>query len=319
MANLSTLIQARSTAGSTPETNLADGSIIWFTANTSDGVPYPCYAQWNAPSAGRIIVEIWGAAGSAGRTCCCGASMPGNPGAYARRETNVSSNTCVCFCIGMPCSSPTDTINCSTQTMLCVSNNSAGDTFCMCAQGGAGGWGYCINGGSMACCFVSGQSLCNTLSNGCGWVCNTCSGRHNAQAYGGTINCPGGYSKMYFGHCNPCCVNCMYSLVKTSAGVFGTDPSEIRHSQDWCRMCCGAGEVMPMIQAVAAGSRQPQQGGHLQGNWFSTQYCGCYQTHMCMTMFGVGIPAPGTGMRDNGRSMGSKGGMGAVKINFIPN
>lgn len=319
MANLSTLIQARTTAGSEPETNLADGSIIWFTHNSTDGSAFPCYVQWNAPSTGRIIVEIWGAAGSAGRTCCCGAGMPGNPGAYAKRETTVSGGTCVCFCIGMPCSSPDNNMNCSNATMLCVSNNSTAAAFCMCAQGGAGGYAYCISGSSMACCFVSGQSLCNTLSSGCGWVCNTCSGRHNAQAYGGTINCPGGYSKKYFGHCNPCCVNCYYDLVKTSAGVFGTEPSELRVQHDWCKMCCGAGEVVPMINAVAAASKQPQQGGHLQGSWFSTTYCGCYETHMCQTMYQVGVPAPSTAMRDNARAQGSKGGAGAVKINFIPN
>ena len=108
MANLSTLIQARSTAGSTPETNLAEGSIIWFTANTTDGTPYPCYAQWKAPSNGRVIVEVWGAAGSSSRVCCCGASMPGNAGAYSRRETPVSTNTCICFCVGMPCTSPSN-------------------------------------------------------------------------------------------------------------------------------------------------------------------------------------------------------------------
>jgi len=319
MANLSTLIEARSTAGSTPETNLAEGSIIWFTANTTDGTPYPCYAQWKAPSNGRVIVEVWGAAGSSSRVCCCGASMPGNAGAYSRRETPVSTNTCICFCVGMPCTSPSNQIECSEATMLCVSNNSAGDTFCMCAQGGAGGYGMCISGSSIACCFVSGQTLCNSLSSGCGWVCNTCSGRHNATAYGGTTNIQGGYSKQYFGHCNPCCVNCHYSLVKTSAGVFGTEPSEIRHSIDWCRQCCGGGDVMPMINAVTSASKQPQQGGHLQGSWFSTIYCGCYQSHMCQTMYGTGIPAPGAGMRDNGRAQGSKGGMGAVKINFIPN
>lgn len=315
MANLSALIQTRSTVSS-EEDNLAAGSIIYFTENLSSGGGYTCYAQWCACSAGNLVVEIWGTSGSASMTCCCGFTMPGNPGAYSKRTIRANQGTCVCFCIGHPCGSPNTQINCGEPTMLCVKNNNAGN-FCMCAEGGAGGWGFCIDGSSsMACCFVSGQALCNTLTAGCGWVCNTCSGRHNAQAYGGDINCPGGYSKVYFGHCNPCCTNCWYAMVKTSAGIYGTEPAEIRQMYDYCRQDRTSGQY-GFIETLALAGKQPQQGGHVKGCWAGSQYCGCYNMNMCTTQFGVGIPGPAGIPCSNNKNYGSKGGAGAVKITFL--
>ena len=316
MANLSDLIEARTTAGG-EESNLAAGSIIYATENNRSP-SFECYVQWCACAAGKIIVEIWGAAGSSSRVCCCGISLPGNPPAYAKKEIAVNQGTCVCWCIGHPCGSGDNQINCSDPTMLCVKNNNAGN-FCMCAEGGRGGYGICHNGSSSAaCCFVSGWSFCNTLTNGCGWICNYCSGLFIPNAYGGDVNCPGQYSRLYLGSCSSGSTQCWFAEVKTAAGIFGTCPATIQQRNDCCDERTG-GQQNPYIQAIAVTSKQPQMGGHVNGCWFGSQVCGCYEMSMCTQAYGPGIPGPSLIPCSNNKNHGAKGGAGAVKINFIAN
>ena len=65
---------------------------IWIYG---DGNEYTALCNgfcWTAPGRGKVIIEIYGAGGSSGRGCCCGAAIPSNPGSYARK--------CICVCPG---------------------------------------------------------------------------------------------------------------------------------------------------------------------------------------------------------------------------
>ncbi len=58
---------------------------------------------WRAPGCGIVIIEAWGPGGSTGRGCCCGGSVPGNPGAYVRKCICVCPGNYICGGIGRAC------------------------------------------------------------------------------------------------------------------------------------------------------------------------------------------------------------------------
>jgi len=58
---------------------------------------------WKPPGCGLAVIEIWGAGGSMGRGCCCGMSVPPNPGAYAKKCICVCPSNYVCGFIGRAC------------------------------------------------------------------------------------------------------------------------------------------------------------------------------------------------------------------------
>jgi len=75
MANLSSLLGNKSLA-TLEETNLAQGEVYLYAGNSSDRSN--CDFCWLAPADGELVIEVWGAAGSSSKMCCCGMGLPGN-------------------------------------------------------------------------------------------------------------------------------------------------------------------------------------------------------------------------------------------------
>lgn len=320
MANLSTLIEnkkgiARSIVD-LPETNLEKGTIYLF-AGTEYGVFNNGFC-WKAPGNGRATIEIWGAAGSGALMCCCGIGLPGNPGAYAKRTVNVTASSFVCGNIGCApgtaglcftgCGGPTN-------ITVCTSN-----CICMCAQGGLGGFATCNNGGSSSLTCFNACNFCITnISNGCGIVCNIGSTfSWLPSAFGGEINCGGGFSCLYIGSCNPSDWHCFSANVRLPAGIISTT------QQDVCvPYTCASGSPFGgagndnYYTALSAFGRSPTGGGTYRSCWNGSQYCGCYETQTCIPFLPAAIPGLGATPCSGVRDGGIRGGSGKVKITYI--
>lgn len=315
--SLRTLSQ-KSTIALTTETNLERGRIFTFTAGTSTAlIPYPGCFCWNAPTNGTVVVEIWGAAGSSGSSCCCGYGLPGNPGAYARKCFTVTSSCYITGCIGVACRNLSTFRGCSCNTALCWFGS--GTAGCMCAQGGAGGRTICHSSNSIFCCFVSGGACNTVVGTGCGFICNHCSGGLIACAFGGDINCCGAISCVYFGHCNSCCICCHTHYVKTSPGTFGCLGSTLAFNVDFNTYGVGSSGIahQPMASALNSISRTP---GTLPyaSCWSGQSACACYQAYGCTTFWGLGVPGGPTGPGvQSVIDYGNTGSGGVVRIQFI--
>lgn len=76
---------------------------------------------WRSPGTGKVVIEVWGAAGSGARSCCCAKGYPGNPGAYVRKCICVNSTNFVCGCNGFSCGNADSQQfrGCSEPTMVC--------------------------------------------------------------------------------------------------------------------------------------------------------------------------------------------------------
>lgn len=323
MANLKRLLGTKQVQFN--ETNLEKGKVWVYTSTTTQGTclyPGNCFC-WIAPANGVATVEVWGPGGSGGRLCCCGSGVPGNPGAYAKKVVRVSSG---CFIYGFPglaCGNA-DAINfrgCSHPSYFCWFGNSGNNGF-VCAQGGMGGFSYCISANSIYCCFVA-NGWCNTASAGagCGWICNRSSGQTwEANAFGGDVNCAGGISCVYFGHCNPCCIcfHCYY--VRTSPNIFSDKGSYAIYTAD-VNVGGGSGSgasSSAFFAALNALSREPRQGMPFNQCWASGgTFCGCYDYSGCFPYLSTGVPAPSVHVTPDVRDVGLRGGQGAVRIRFV--
>ena len=317
MANLSTLLSER-LSPLTQETNLETGEIVVFHPGNEQG-NFRCNICWRAPAAGQAIIEIWGASGSGGKMCCCGAGVPGNPGGYSKKTVSVGSGSFVSGIVGQSCGNA-DTLcwrGCSQSTCITVCHT--GGCVCLCAEGGFGGRVYCVNGSSNACCLMANFGMCGTqlASSGCFTVCNNpCFGR----AYGGDVNKCGGWSCSSFFHCNPCCKCSTQDHVAVAPGIFGQDGAVLtiqRERETVAYQCTGDG-VSQLLGALSLAGRSPSAGGHQAFCWSSGRGCACYQAWGCQAMlpYGVGGLA-GTGMDSNIMDFGLRGGHGAVRIKFI--
>lgn len=317
MANLSTLLGER--LGSiAQEDNLEQGEVSVFYPG-SEQETFRCNFCWRAPGTGQAVVEIWGASGSGGKMCCCGAGVPGNPGAYSKKTVNVSSGNWVAGCVGLSCGNADNLCwrGCSQST--CVTVCHTGGCVCLCAEGGFGGRTYCVNGSSNACCLLANYGMCGTQldGTGCFIVCNNpCMGR----AYGGDVNCCGGWSCTSFYHCNPCCKCSFYEHVAVSPGVFsdsGTVLTIARERETVMAMCTGDG-IYQLLGALSLAGRTPSVGGYQPFCWSNGRGCACYQAWGCQSMLPYGVPGlAGIGMDSNIMDFGLRGGHGAVRIKFI--
>ena len=205
---------------------------------------------------------------------------------------------------------------------------------CICSQGGKGGISICIDSISaytvFRCNYFCGSPLgpgnsgCNTGSH-CGMICNICQNNSAclgfiACGYGGDVNCCGGWSCVSFQGCWPICpcqtqyhVPVAANIFAEEGGVFSyTSNSDGTPMSEW-----SGGPTANQINALTTMSRQPGPNGYFTC-WENSRGCGCYEMQGCMNFFPYGVPGaaphPCPGVRDHA----SRGGMGAVRIKYIP-
>lgn len=292
------------------------GEIFTYTHHPAMSMSYP--RCWIAPGNGTAIIEIWGAGGSGAGGCCCGTGGPANPGAYAKKTIAVAQNDWVQVSLG--CSTQVSGSYCcapqSGPTTVTICTALAGCE-CMCAQGGWGSCWSCGTSTSAFCCFAnagfySGILLCG----GCGIICHTC----QACAYGGDINVSGGRTCVYYSSCNGSCIsydNQLYyipfppGIINERGGILTFTASTI----------CG-GNWSPShanynaaIRTLESQNSSHQSSGYLC--WAGSVPCGCYEATSCATYLPPAFPGLGSLVGSGGRTVGSRGGPGAMRIRFI--
>lgn len=332
MANLSGILSKYSGAESNDQ-NIEKGKVYYVTPGTMNAY-FCCRATVCMPAAGQAIIEVWGASGSGAMMCCCAIGLPGNPGAYLKRTVNVDSSTRFCirddqigFSCGNSsslcfrgCSQPAQVTACSPNgTFTGPTGNSS--CFCLCSQGGMGGMHLCQESCSVLCRYRSCNYCATQIgSNGCGIICNYGSSfNFLPTAYGGDINCGGGFSCLFAGHCNNCCTNCFIGYLQVAAGVYGPEQQSLKYGY-----MCGHNFV-PMrtsgfpsyLQSIAGHAKSPTQAQPMYGCWDSNMYCGCYEYNGCTPVASHGIPGYGGKTCSSVRDHATRGAHGAVRIQFI--
>lgn len=347
MASLSAILGNRVAAHSTGDANIEKGEIYYYTPGNSF-TGFWCNLKdcngsfcWRAPGCGKAVIEIWGASGSSSRSCCCGAGLPGNPGAYARKIVEFTCDGFVDGCVGMSCGQG-DACLCRgvslpTRVTICHGGGDLrGDTSycnCLCAQGGYAGPTYCINASSNPfCCLVS---ICYPGTNydgmgvGCGIVCNIRgpSGANcTAKAYGTgerlTLK-DGGISCTTFTACRPNCWCCEMYHVMTSPGIISEDGVMMTFMHGGSSTISNGGMDqatgwIPNMLTLA--SKIPTQGNlAMLGFCNCTYFCACYENDGCFPLVPVGVPAAPANPCANVRTAGRRGGHGAVRIKWLGN
>ena len=205
---------------------------------------------------------------------------------------------------------------------------------CLCAQGGKGGISFCMDNKSPYSCFRTGyfcgtglgpaHNMCDTGNSACGMICNVCQDGSGlgfiACGYGGDVNCCGGWSCTSFQACLQTCP-CMYQYhVPVAAGVFNEEGGVFTYTSysDDSPMGGWSGSAsFSHINGLTAMSRDPQHNGYFTC-WNNQRSCGCYEMQGCMNYMPYGVPGaaphPCPGVRDHAM----RGGMGAVRIKYIP-
>jgi hypothetical protein len=222
---------------------------------------------------------------------------------------------------------------CCHYTQCCIAGKNGG-TFtegCLCAQGGRGGVSFCMDTKSPYSCFLTGyfcgsrvgpgHNMCDTGNSACGIVCNWCQGPgFIACGYGGDLNCCGHFSCVSFQACLQTCP-CQYQQhASTAAGVYNEDGGVMTYTVDNDSPMTGwSGAAVPnQMNALKTMSRWPSHQEHFTC-WNNQRGCGCYEMQGCMNYMPYGVPGsppfPCPGVRDHA----GRGGMGSVRIKFIPN
>lgn len=321
MANLDRLVQKRNADIKRGIENKLGGTPFVFSHTNVTGTlnGNPCTWTWTSPGTGIAVVELWGASGTGAKMCCCGGiGIPGNPGAYLRQTLCVTPSSCLCGWTG--CSPTGDSLcypgrsGCSVACPFNTNNNTV-----LTATGGFGGFTVCTTGTALYCCIVA-QGYSHTLTNTfCGILCNNAgpNGATQATASGGAVNLPGGISciRMY-----ECCnfFECNYEeTMAVSPGIFSSTcatcfrytragwpyPQHARHGS------YGYGISTASFQGLYPTSDRVEC-------WTSgSNVCGCYEWSGCV-LGGVGYPGTSGFPCPSVRSMGQKGGHGAVRITF---
>jgi|SaaInl5LU_22_DNA_1037371.scaffolds.fasta_scaffold00345_12 hypothetical protein len=334
MASLSELLRTRQTAEGI-ETNLQPGDVFYFNpgTGTSNSFAPGVSRSWTPTRTGSAVIEVWGASGSAGKQCCCGNGVGGNPGAYSKKVfTSVTPSDTFTMVLGQSCAN----------NQLCYKGVSEPTLFCwtvdgtpgvICAQGGNGGTSACSTSSQpMMCCLASVGCLCKmnfesqsapyeSIGAGCGMVCNyrcDVTGGCIATACGGDINKDGGFSCTSFHHCQGCCMCYVTHHVRTSPGIFSQDGNLINIVME-----CGEGYsrvsgngIHQLMSGLNNLSRHPVHGMPPSPCW-SNRRCSCYEDTLCSSWLPHGVPGiPSTPCNDV-RDYGFRGGHGAVRITLI--
>jgi hypothetical protein len=309
------------------------GLIYFFNPGTQafDTVSQ-CFC-WKPPGCGTAVLELWGASGSGGQMCCCGAGVPGNPGAYSRRTIQVFPTSFICGCTGMSCgnSSALCFRGCSQPTGICWSS-CTGSVGCMCGQGGRGGYSMCMDGGQGPYCCLMSLGLCGSIPSNtnlsigasCGTVCNYCANGGNppdwiARACGGEINCCGGFSCMTFMCCQPSRPCTWVYHIQTSAHVISEDGAVLtfQGEEDTHHSNTSGGGLHQLLHNLNAASRTPSIGNPFSACWSGHRACGCYESQGCIPFLPHGVPGTPASPCSSVRDHAVRGGHGAVRIQYI--
>lgn len=328
MANLKTLVEAKLDQIDYDETNLDKGRVFAY----SPGTEYVNFVNgfcWIACCTGKAIVDVWGAGGSGARMCCCGAGIGGNPGAFARKCICVVAGCYICGHVGKSCNNADSLCfrGCSEATCVCWYGRdqytAAAINSCICSQGGRGGTTFCSTSTPLYCCFTAAPFCTTNYGSSQGIVCNFGPGTGSccAEAYGGDINKRGGFSCVtFFGQNGSSCPCATQLHTAIPPGMFACDGGVVTtglESDSGFVNWSGSG-FHEFNQGINALSRSPSRGIPWTTCWTSSRACGCYDVQGCMPFMppGVGgLPAqPCPDVRDNGW----RGGLGLVRINFIP-
>ena len=327
MATLDTLINER-IAKSFPmaEENLESGEIYVFCSAREFGCFTNCYA-WYAPGPGVAQIEIWGSGGSTACQCCCNFSIGGQSGAYAKKTVTMAAGGYVCGNTGHPCMPNAGFCysNCSEATCASICLGTASTCSCMCAQGGNGGYAGCHTGSSTLCCL---QQCCfgtvmspSGAGAGCGYACGCRNTYHVATAYGGDVNCPGTYGCTAYWTCNTSSTtNHMqhsnaipygqYSKCLATGMVSADSGFTMTNNQS------GQGPNNLMAGKGAISRTSTGAFNSTASCWNSQSYCSCYETSACIPFI---PPGQGSSMMQgcpDVRNVGSRGGLGYVRILF---
>lgn len=331
MASLSSIISTKARDVFLEETNLEKGIISVFTPASGSARDFDNASNqtWTAPGTGVAIIEVWGAGGSAAAGCCCGVGIPGNPGAYAKKTINVVSGCAITMVLGDACRNNTACYKGRSEN-TCVCYNGVGTDGAIVAEGGRGGVWVCVpsSGGAYCCSLASGlpgQTFADigtpwvAGNAGCGLICNYVA-NEIANATGGDINLSGGFSCMTMGFCNTCCQCYFVSHVKLSPGIVSKCGNTISYNHD-----CGlhyarenSSGPQQLILALNSLTRTPSMGQPFTNCWSNGRWCeGFFNQTQLPYIYPHGVPAGGTHSCASTGNGGTRGGPGAVRIQFI--
>lgn len=223
----------------------------------------------------------------------------------------------------------------------------------MCAMGGRGGWNLCQPSNSGYTCFVNctfAGSQPPGFSDGCGLICNYstcgtlgrsdgiggfefCSGNNQmfsgsewnvcrwmACAYGGDVNCCGGFSCTLFRHCNACCQCCFTYYVKLPFNMWTEKSSVVEVNMSGSDSDRSMHYLSPWYNTTAGLTRSPTNAMPLTYCMTGAVFCGCYEMQGCIAYVGVGVPGfGGSPCTSNMCDYGYRGGSGGVRITWYKN
>lgn len=287
--------------------------ICWITPQAEDGEP---------DITGVVEIEIWGAAGSGGRMCCCGFGLPGNPPAYVKKTICVGPASEITGAVGLSCGNA-DTLNFrGVSDFTGIVYNGVTESGCLCAEGGRGGTAYCNAGSSsLFTCFQDEGFSVTEVNAGCGYVCNFSETEdYIAQGFGGDVNIDGRFSRIGIFDCNSCCQCCMIAYPRISDTMFSQQGAELEvrigENEDTAR---GGGQhVMPYFNALAGITKSPTMGMSYTPCWQGGgRYCSCYESTGRTAFLGTGVPGLSALPCNSIRDSGMRGGHGAVRIRFL--
>ena len=212
-------------------------------------------------------------------------------------------------------------------TVCCAANATLG---CLCAQGGRGGTSFCMDNKSAYSCFMTGyfcgnrlgpgHNMCDTGNSACGRVCGWCQGPgHIACAFGGDVNCCGGFGCVDFMGCLEQCPCQTMRHVRTAAGIFASEGATISFytDGDTPQMSWSGSPLGSLLNALPNLSRSPS---HLMYSacWVGARSCGCYNMQGCNHFVPYGVPGTGAQPCGDVRDHAMRGGMGMVRIKYVP-
>lgn len=328
MALLSNLVQTReifrqgavitdNVGDNSVDTNILKGCYITAIAPHVDLSTF-C---WSSPSSGTAIIEIWGASGTSANSCCCGISLPGNSGAYAKKTVEVTASSFVCGTVGssVVTGSVPSTTN-SAGTCMFIGNTSTGDT-CLCAQGGLGGRSICETAASPVFnCFVTAFGVCNTSTGvGCGIVCNYTGVSDNVSAFGGDINCNGAISCLKLQSCGLSASSAHSFKIGIPAGILTKTTQSIEIPFTNTNGAENGSGTKGLVSYVASIGQWSTAATPIQFCWASEAYDTTLTTFSCQGSFPAGIPSPSTFACGGLIDYAFRGGPGMIKIKFISN
>lgn len=214
-------------------------------------------------------------------------------------------------------------------SICCEAGASAGF---MCAQGGFSGYFQCMNDARPYACWQRTKWCTRMIHGGecvhfCGLICNVCSDFSNQFdkrgircAFGGDMNCCATFSCTRSMQCvpnNPSCNHQYYQQTppmrySTEGGVF-TYPMD--HDSPAAPVSGGA--VWAMLQGINTLTRDPSH-STLAWCWNGSRACGCYESFGCVAWSPSGMGGYPAVVCGNVRDHGGRGGMGTVRIRYIP-